>query len=942
MSLFHDEDLVALKADSSVRGIVHATWSDIEEEEYMAKPRFLYFHKDQPRAPRKAWLQDQHLLPGFVIIDFAQEVDGACFIAEDELFLLDRALTPGDTVKLNSSDALSGTVMSQSVECVLEPTVLVEDLIRQEPFQCVEYCPNHEAFQQPQTTAQRSRNLTVSAQGLKHWNDYKEEDFIIYRDWLGLVQCMTEEVTIRLSNGSVVVVESVDELEVPFYVPGSQSLSLVQKLHRLGFVRHAFKTSASSLNTMPIDYCYPGLFVQTKKGNLRRGSWKFGAYDPNIAPQGVVVDVRIVELNISWLSSGFASDQSSPPVILNSDILNSGEVKVVDRGGLPQQPLAPTLQQATWASQFCFGHHVRFKDPASAAVKQSPEFERIPRTASSGFDMNVFEITSTRTNILVRWQDGSVSEHDSNTLVPMIDLTKYEAWPGRKVSFKPEETSREMNGDKYILAKMIGVIQTVNPAERLATVRWFDGARMDLDAFSRDWYTASSGYGTIGERITEVPLYDLGLYTAFDPFIGDLALIVPEAQSSHDLEYRFGEVVDLCLDGDVLIRAGPSEDKRDIKAAMHKIIVVPTEALEDFGSDSNGLETADSVIDMEVDDDEDEPAEVEIEYDDGRKEYGEEEDEDAWSTEDGEEHDLTSTNGESTEERSLSEDSPAAFSILDDLTPADHHFIGEESSLLPDQLKRILKEHKILKSSLPDGIFVRAWESRLDLLRVLFIGPSGTPYEFAPFFFDMHFSTGFPMSPPDTHFHSWTNNSGRINPNLYEDGKVCLSLLGTWPADESNESWSPIKSTVLQILVSLMGLVLVKEPYYNEAGFDVLTGSEAYRINSNFYSETSYILAKGFVKRVLENCPSGFHEIIQFLYLAKPGPRLLKRVMADCRKLDEGAAEGKGDGHLEWLGPGAKLSKGAVIMLQRNMEWMRKYAGTRPWLVSSEELQRKG
>ena len=30
-----------------------------------------------------------------------------------------------------------------------------------------------------------------------------------------------------------------------------------------------------------------------------------------------------------------------------------------------------------------------------------------------------------------------------------------------------------------------------------------------------------------------------------------------------------------------------------------------------------------------------------------------------------------------------------------------------------------------------------------------------------------------------------------------------------------NENWSPARSTVLQVLVSLMGLVLVKEPYYS-------------------------------------------------------------------------------------------------------------------------------
>ena len=71
--------------------------------------------------------------------------------------------------------------------------------------------------------------------------------------------------------------------------------------------------------------------------------------------------------------------------------------------------------------------------------------------------------------------------------------------------------------------------------------------------------------------------------------------------------------------------------------------------------------------------------------------------------------------------------------------------------------------------------FARSWEARLDLLRILIVGPSGTPYEHAPFVIDMHFNPSFPALPPDTYFHSWTYNAGRINPNLYECGKICLS-----------------------------------------------------------------------------------------------------------------------------------------------------------------------
>lgn len=53
----------------------------------------------------------------------------------------------------------------------------------------------------------------------------------------------------------------------------------------------------------------------------------------------------------------------------------------------------------------------------------------------------------------------------------------------------------------------------------------------------------------------------------------------------------------------------------------------------------------------------------------------------------------------------------------------------------------------------------------------------------------------------------------RHNSNLYADGKVCQSLLGTW----SGPGWVAGKSTLLQVLLSLQSLVLgVAEPALNE------------------------------------------------------------------------------------------------------------------------------
>jgi hypothetical protein len=56
-----------------------------------------------------------------------------------------------------------------------------------------------------------------------------------------------------------------------------------------------------------------------------------------------------------------------------------------------------------------------------------------------------------------------------------------------------------------------------------------------------------------------------------------------------------------------------------------------------------------------------------------------------------------------------------------------------------------------------------------------------------------HPPTPVPLSPPPP---------PQFNPNLYNEGKVCLSLLGTWQGGRG-ESWSPEYSTVLQVLISI-------------------------------------------------------------------------------------------------------------------------------------------
>ncbi|KAI0446477.1 UBC-like protein [Xylaria telfairii] len=66
----------------------------------------------------------------------------------------------------------------------------------------------------------------------------------------------------------------------------------------------------------------------------------------------------------------------------------------------------------------------------------------------------------------------------------------------------------------------------------------------------------------------------------------------------------------------------------------------------------------------------------------------------------------------------------------------------------------------------------------------------------------------YPLMPPQVHFVQYSG--GRVHPNLYVDGKVCLSILGTWPG----EPWTPGLS-IHVVLISIRS-ILDNEPYRHE------------------------------------------------------------------------------------------------------------------------------
>ncbi|KAK4760225.1 hypothetical protein SAY87_023356 [Trapa incisa] len=254
------------------------------------------------------------------------------------------------------------------------------------------------------------------------------------------------------------------------------------------------------------------------------------------------------------------------------------------------------------------------------------------------------------------------------------------------------------------------------------------------------------------------------------------------------------------------------------------------------------------------------------------------------------------------------------FDLVDDCS--DHFFHNEAdkdlglSQVQRAWFKKVQHEWNILEKSLPEMIYIRAYEERMDLMRAAIIGVPRTPYHDGIFFFDIFLPPEYPNVPPMVHYHS---GGLRLNPNLYESGKVCLSLLNTWTGTGS-EVWNPQSSTVLQVLVSLQSLVLNDRPYFNEAGYDKQVGKPEGEKNSVSYNENAFILTCRSMLYILRKPPKHFEALV----LEHFGNRY-RNILLACKEYMEGGSVGFHLGHgIDGTdGTNKRSSMGFKIMLEK-------------------------
>jgi ubiquitin-protein ligase len=212
------------------------------------------------------------------------------------------------------------------------------------------------------------------------------------------------------------------------------------------------------------------------------------------------------------------------------------------------------------------------------------------------------------------------------------------------------------------------------------------------------------------------------------------------------------------------------------------------------------------------------------------------------------------------------------------------------------KVKRITRELKDLrtgKTPLPcyaaGAIFLRHDQERLDVMRCLISGPEGTPYSCGLFVFDLLLPEGYPSIAPLMKIITTGDGRVRFNPNLYEDGKICLSLLGTFHGGHESEKWNPSVSSVYQIVLSIQSQLLVADPMFNEPAVAAIQGTrEGDRKSGQYNADLRLSTMRYAINEVIQSPPLGFEEVVRGHFY------LLRHKLMDMGKkwVEEAGGEG--------------------------------------------------
>lgn len=202
-----------------------------------------------------------------------------------------------------------------------------------------------------------------------------------------------------------------------------------------------------------------------------------------------------------------------------------------------------------------------------------------------------------------------------------------------------------------------------------------------------------------------------------------------------------------------------------------------------------------------------------------------------------------------------------SFEMLDEVC-LDHSFVQTVFKPVDSTSfnKAMQSERKMMENDLPEGIYVKFYENRLDLCTAMI----ETPYASCLFFFDVKFSKDYPNTPPEVKYISYSTE--RLHTCIDFDGSICLSLLNTSPGLRE-EMWLPNRSTLLQLFVSIQGLILVPQPLHFDEPIDAHNGQ--YLTISENYNEDIVALVIETMTNQISKPPNCFRDEVLDYYRSR-------------------------------------------------------------------------
>ncbi|XP_072148542.1 probable ubiquitin-conjugating enzyme E2 23 [Setaria viridis] len=766
---------------------------------------------------------------------------------------------------------------------------------------------------------------SVSPAELRRVSEFCLGDYVVSGPWLGRVFEVSLDVDVLFDDGTVCRVTTADG-----------------KLWPVGE-----GSSKRSTNNV----FYPGQRVGGRSSVFKAARWLKGYWKPSDG-EGTVSKVETASVLVYWVASSQLGAERS----------------VVQASSTPahqQSPRDLTFFRAgddVLARFWGVGDRCFFRAPCRRRVLPAGDVganrnrlrrlgaKRTPRRESwshAGFERPL-SVASTRTTLDVLWQDGTRQcQAPSVSLVPTMPQNTHHLFPGQRV------VSRTSSDDGDVARS--GVVRSLNFTDQTVRVSWQKAA-----AEHADDETLSS-------------TYDLGRDFDSNVFYGDVVVRRRPTDSSigvagdicgsteepvltrcrkkeptraHDLSW-VGHIVDFCDAHHVQVKWGDGNMSKwyRFQVSFHEITVVKEQSFGEFLQEIGEWVSEDGGMSNDAIDHEAQVTAAAVVSIPPHTNFNSPRDRvNGWTVPGASTSELTARGnnnvsapvsggdgdaketstavagingggggeGKQAEADATGDDKSFSFPQFDIVqSPSDHHYLDNMEQGTgggKKWMKRVQKEWNILENNLPDTIFMRAYEDRMDLLRAVMVGASGTPYHDGLFFFDLQLPPSYPAAPPLVCYRSF---GLRVNPNLYPSGTVCLSLLNTF-GGHGAELWSPEASTVLQVVVSIQGLVLNAQPYYNEAGYADLVGTPQGRRNELPYSENTYLLTLQTMLHLLRRPPAGFEEFVRD-HFHRRGQHVLRACEAYLDGCLVGTLDGEGSGARRPCSAGFRLALANVV-----------------------------